>query len=41
MFGGVCFLLNGNLLVGVGKYSLIARIVKDANATAFHGAHVE
>lgn len=30
MFGGVCFLLNGNLLVGVWKDSLIARVGRDA-----------
>lgn len=34
MFGGVCFLLNGNLLVGVWKDSLIARIGKDAYEAA-------
>jgi hypothetical protein len=26
MFGGLCFLLNGNMLVGVWKNSLIARL---------------
>jgi TfoX/Sxy family transcriptional regulator of competence genes len=26
MFGGICFLLHGNLLVGVWKDSLIARV---------------
>jgi TfoX/Sxy family transcriptional regulator of competence genes len=26
MFGGICFLLNGNMLVGVWKNSLIARL---------------
>ncbi len=26
MFGGICFLLNGNILVGVWKDSLIARL---------------
>jgi TfoX/Sxy family transcriptional regulator of competence genes len=26
MFGGVCFLLNGNILVGIWKNSLIARL---------------
>ena len=26
MFGGICFLLNGNMLVGVWKEFLIARI---------------
>jgi TfoX/Sxy family transcriptional regulator of competence genes len=29
MFGGICFLFNGNILVGVWKYSLIARIGPD------------
>jgi TfoX/Sxy family transcriptional regulator of competence genes len=29
MFGSICFLLHGNLLVGVWKDSLIARIGKD------------
>jgi TfoX/Sxy family transcriptional regulator of competence genes len=26
MFGGICFLLNGNIVVGVWKDSLIARL---------------
>ncbi|MBL8816479.1 MAG: TfoX/Sxy family protein [Planctomyces sp.] len=30
MFGGICFLLNGNILVGVWRDSLIARVGKDA-----------
>ncbi len=30
MFGSVCFLLNGNILVGVWKDSLIARVDKEA-----------
>jgi hypothetical protein len=34
MFGGVCFLLNGNLLVGVWKDSLIARVGRDAYESA-------
>ena len=29
MFGGVCFLLNGNMLVGVWKKSLIVRVGPD------------
>src|SRR3954469_19469657 len=29
MFGGLCFLLHGNLLVGVWKDSLIARLGPD------------
>lgn len=40
MFGGVCFLLNGNLLVGVWKDSLIARIGKDAYETALQQEYV-
>ena len=34
MFGGVGFLLNGNMLVGVWKNTLIARIGPDAYAEA-------
>jgi TfoX/Sxy family transcriptional regulator of competence genes len=30
MFGGLCFLLNGNMLVGVWKNSLIARLQSKA-----------
>ncbi len=40
MFGGVCFLLNGNLLVGVWKDSLIARIGKDTYEAALQEEHV-
>jgi len=40
MFGCVCFLLNGNLLVGVWKDSLIARIGKDAYETALQEEYV-
>ncbi len=41
MFGGVCFLMNGNLLVGVWKDSLIARIGKDAYEAALQEEHVK
>lgn len=34
MFGGVVFLLNGNMLVGVWKDSLIARLGRDAAPAA-------
>ena len=34
MFGGIGFLLNGNLLVGVWKSSLIARLGPQAAETA-------
>jgi len=40
LFGCVCFLLNGNLLVGVWKDSLIARIGKDDYEAALLKAHV-
>lgn len=40
MFGGVCFLLSGNILVGVWKDSLIARVGKDAYEAALLKAHV-
>lgn len=40
MFGGVAFLLRGNLLVGVWKDSLIARIGPDAYADALLEPHV-
>lgn len=40
MFGGVGFLLNGNMLVGVWKTSLIARIGPDAYDEALLESHV-
>ena len=40
MFGGVGFLLNGNMLVGVWKDSLIARIGPDAYDDALLESHV-
>lgn len=40
MFGGICFLLNGNLLVGVWKDSLIARLGPDEGETALREPHV-
>ena len=40
MFGSICFLLNGNLLVGVWKDSLIARIGMDAYETALQEEYV-
>ena len=40
MFGGVCFLLNGNILVGVWKDSLIVRVGKNACEAALLKAHV-
>jgi TfoX/Sxy family transcriptional regulator of competence genes len=40
MFGGVGFLLNGNMCVGVWQNSLIARIGLDAYASALTEPHV-
>lgn len=40
MFGGVCFLLNGNMLVGVWKNSLIARLGPDRGGAALLEPHV-
>jgi hypothetical protein len=40
MFGGLGFLLNGNLLVGVWKDSLIARLGRDEGEEALKEPHV-
>ena len=40
MFGGVGFLLNGNMLVGVWKDSLIVRLGPDSYDDAFLEPHV-
>ena len=40
MFGGVGFLLNGNMLVGVWKDSMIARLGPDASDDALREPHV-
>jgi hypothetical protein len=41
MFGGVGFLLNGNLLVGVWKGSLIVRLGPDEGDEALKEPHVK
>ena len=41
MFGGVGFLLNGNLLVGVWKNSLIVRLGPDEGKVAIREPHVK
>ena len=41
MFGGIGFLLNGNMLVGVWKDSLIARVGPDAYDDALLEPHVK
>jgi TfoX/Sxy family transcriptional regulator of competence genes len=40
MFGGVGFLLNGNMLVGVWKDSLIVRLGPNAGEAALREPHV-
>jgi TfoX/Sxy family transcriptional regulator of competence genes len=40
MFGGIGFLLNGNLLVGVRKDSLLVRLGQDEGDEALKEAHV-
>ena len=41
MFGGVGFLLHGNMLVGVWKNSLIARLGPDEGEEALREPHVK
>jgi TfoX/Sxy family transcriptional regulator of competence genes len=41
MFGGVGFLLNGNMLVGVWKHSLIVRVGPDGYEDALLEPHVK
>ena len=41
MFGGVGFLLNGNMLVGVWKDSLIVRLGPDSYEDALLEPHVK
>lgn len=40
MFGGIGFLLNGNLLVGVRKDSLLVRLGPEQGEEALNEAHV-
>ena len=41
MFGGIGFLLNGNICVGVWKDSLIVRLEPDETEEALKEAHVK
>ena len=41
MFGGICFLLSGNMCVGVWKNSLIARLGTERGAEALREPHVK
>jgi len=40
MFGGICFLLNGNLLVGVLEDSLVVRLGPEQGEDALREPHV-
>lgn len=40
MFGGIAFLLNGNMCVGVWKDSLIVRLDATEGAAALYESHV-
>jgi hypothetical protein len=40
MFGGVCFLLRGNMLVGIWRDSLIVRLGPEQGETALTEPHV-
>jgi len=39
MFGGTCFMVNGNMLVCVSKRGLMARVGKDQEAKALSKPH--
>jgi hypothetical protein len=39
MFGGVCFMMNGNMLVGASKRGLLVRVGKDAHDAALEVPH--
>jgi hypothetical protein len=39
MFGGTCFMLSGNMLVGASKRGLLVRVGKDAHAAALSRPH--
>jgi TfoX/Sxy family transcriptional regulator of competence genes len=41
MFGGLCFLLNGNMLCGVHKEGGMARVGKDKEASALELEGIE
>lgn len=39
MFGGTCFMLSGNMLVGTSKRGLLVRVGKDGHAKALTRPH--
>ncbi len=40
MFGGVCFMLSGNMLTAVSKRGLLVRVGKEAHGSALAQPHV-
>jgi TfoX/Sxy family transcriptional regulator of competence genes len=41
MFGGTCFMLNNNMLVGTSKRGLLVRVGKEAHAAAVARPHAK
>jgi hypothetical protein len=41
MFGGTCFMINGNMLIGTSKRGLLVRVGKDAHAAAAARPHAD
>jgi TfoX/Sxy family transcriptional regulator of competence genes len=39
MFGGVCFMINGNMLAGTFRGDLLVRVGKDGHAAAMQRPH--
>ena len=39
MFGGVCFMINGNMVAGTFKGDLLVRVGKDGHAAAMQRPH--
>lgn len=39
MFGGTCFMINGNMLIGTSKRGLLVRVGKDGHAAATARPH--
>ena len=39
MFGGTCFMLSGNMLVGTSKRGLLVRVGKEGHAVALSDPH--
>jgi TfoX/Sxy family transcriptional regulator of competence genes len=41
MFGGTCFMINGNMLIGTSKRGLLVRVGKDGHAAAAARPHAK